>query len=85
MIVLADDIDRDQVIDDMASVGIETTVGTYACHQHPAFSALAHGAGDFPNAERFASQALTLPLVPKMAGSEVEQVVEALATTIGSV
>ncbi|NNF54370.1 MAG: DegT/DnrJ/EryC1/StrS family aminotransferase [Acidimicrobiales bacterium] len=82
VVVLADEVDRTLVIETMGALGIETTIGTYACHQHPAFQS---GVGaPLPNSARFARQALTLPVLPQMPESEVTRVVEALRKTVGS-
>ena len=83
VLVLDDCVDRDNVIAGMADEGIETAIGTYACHQHPAFSEWVYQPGDLPNSARFADSALTLPIVPHMAQSQVQRVVEALASVLG--
>jgi dTDP-4-amino-4,6-dideoxygalactose transaminase len=84
VLVLDDGIDRDNIITRMADKGIETAIGTYACHQHPAFSRWVHRPGDLPNSGRFADSTLTLPIVPRMAQAKVHRVVEALASILGS-
>ena len=58
---------------------IETTIGTSACHNHPAYAPFGYRPGDLPNSARFEAQALTLPLVPHMTVHEVETVVTELA------
>ncbi len=84
VVVLDDGIDRDGTISAMADVGNETTIGTYACHQHPAYAPWGYRDGDLPNSARFARQALTLPLVPRMSTAQVERVVGALVTALDS-
>jgi dTDP-4-amino-4,6-dideoxygalactose transaminase len=84
VVVLGDSIDRDLVISGMADEGIETTIGTYACHQHPAFSAWGLRRGDLPNSARFANRTLTLPVIPRMAAAQVDRVVETLTSILGS-
>ncbi len=84
VVVLDDSIDRDVVIAGMAEGGIETTIGTYACHQHPAFSAWGLCRGDLPNSARFADRTLTLPVIPRMAVSQVDRVVATLTSILGS-
>jgi dTDP-4-amino-4,6-dideoxygalactose transaminase len=84
-VVLFDEsIDRDEVMSRMNQEGIETTVGTYACHQQPVFSKWGYRPGDLPNSDRFANTTLTLPLIPRMAVSQVERVVETLSSILGS-
>jgi dTDP-4-amino-4,6-dideoxygalactose transaminase len=84
VVVLDESLDRNDVIAKMAAEGIETTIGTYACHQHPAFSRWIPEIGGLPNSARFADHSLTLPLVPHMDPSEVERVVESLSILLGS-
>ena len=66
----------------MRAAGIETTLGTYAMHAHPAFARL-YLAGDLPNAARAQRQSLTLPVVPRMPESDVDRVVVALGEILG--
>lgn len=82
VVMLADGIDRDSVIDEMRRLGIETTLGTYAMHAHPAFAWLGHRPGDLPHSFRAQQQSLTLPLVPRMSESELDRVVTALREAI---
>lgn len=82
VVVLDSGINRDEVIAGMADDGIETTIGAYACHRHPAFSEWGLHLGDLPNSSRFADSALTLPLIPCMAQTQVDRVVEALDSTL---
>ncbi len=81
VIVLDGGIDRNRVIELMAEASIETTIGTYACHQHPAYEPWSAGT-TFPNSAQHAERALTLPLVPRMEEHQVERVVESLDTAI---
>jgi dTDP-4-amino-4,6-dideoxygalactose transaminase len=48
-------------------------------HLQPALARLGHGAGDFPRAEAWADELLSLPMFPELAGTEVEQVARAVA------
>ncbi len=82
VVVLENHIDRDKVISRMAEKDIETTIGTYACHQHPAFLAQRLDAGNLPNSTHYASQTLTLPLIPRMRMSQKERVVEMLISAL---
>lgn len=83
VVLLDDEIDRNAAIANMDSMGIETTIGTYACHQHPAFRSQGICFDRLLNATRYANQTLTLPIVTNMSASEVDRVVEALVSTIG--
>jgi dTDP-4-amino-4,6-dideoxygalactose transaminase len=78
VVVLGPGIDRDAVIATMKEAGIATTISTYACHQHLAFSPWCHDPLGYPNSAVFANNALTLPLIPRMTPEQVERVIETL-------
>ena len=85
-VVLVDpDIDRDSVVAAMRAEGIETTLGTYAMHAHPAFAHLGVKPGDRPHSFAYQQRSLTLPLVPHMAEDDVDLVVSTLGRTIGEI
>lgn len=77
VVQLDDHIDRDRIIAIMRTKGVETTLGTYAMHAHPAFARFGYAAGDLPNSWRSQRQSLTLPLLPRMAEGEVNRITEA--------
>jgi len=81
VVLLDGEIDRDRVIELMAVAYVETTIGTYACHQHPAFEPWTGGV-TLPNSASHADRSLTLPLVPGMDRDQVERVVGSLAEVI---
>lgn len=63
--------------------GIETTLGTYAMHAHPAFGrSLGHEPGDLPHSFAAQERTLTLPLFPGMTEAHVDRVASALATAV---
>jgi perosamine synthetase len=84
VVLLDDHIDRDQIIKDMRVKGIETTLGTYAMHAHPAFARFGYAAGDLPNSLRAQSQSLTLPLLQGMDPETIRIVADALLETMGT-
>jgi dTDP-4-amino-4,6-dideoxygalactose transaminase len=43
-------------------------------HLQPAYRELGYGIGDFPVAERLATQTLSLPIYPELAGQQIERV-----------
>jgi perosamine synthetase len=70
---------RDRVIKEMLSLGIEVQIGTYALHQHPAFQG--GGAklrGRYSGSIKAFEEALVLPLYHGMTQSEQFEVVEKL-------
>ncbi len=82
VVMVHEAIDRDDVISRLRSAGIETTLGTYAMHAHPAFARFGYAPGDLPRSFAAQRDSLTLPLLPSMAATDVERVVEALATAL---
>lgn len=84
VILLADHVDRDAVSERMREAGIETTLGTYAMHRHPAFARFGYRPGDLPNASRAETQSLTLPLFQGMQKSDIRKIVAALRNAIES-
>ena len=84
LVVLLDDhVDRDAIVARLRREEIETTLGTYAMHAHPAFARFGYRAGDLPNAYRAERQSLTLPLLPRMEPALIDRVVAALAAALG--
>ncbi len=81
VVVLDENIDRAGVVAHLGSCNVESTIGTYACHQHDAYKPFLQGA-DLPNSARFGNQALTLPLVPSMTTAEIERVVSGLGEAL---
>lgn len=83
VVMLDDAIDRNAVVRLMAEAGIETTLGTYAMHAHPAFARFGYEPGQLPNSWRAQNQSLTLPLLPSMDPADVDRVVDALGAATG--
>ncbi|MBI2240184.1 MAG: DegT/DnrJ/EryC1/StrS family aminotransferase [Magnetospirillum gryphiswaldense] len=78
VILLQDHIDRDDLVAKLRADHVETTLGTYAQHAHPAFSRFGHAAGALPQSWRAQRQSLTLPLLPHMPNEQIEKVVATL-------
>jgi dTDP-3-amino-3,4,6-trideoxy-alpha-D-glucose transaminase len=78
-IVLADGNDRDAVLAALHADGIGAAVHyPTAPHLQPALAYLGHARGDFPNAERIAGQAISLPMFPGITEAEIGEVAAAL-------
>jgi dTDP-4-amino-4,6-dideoxygalactose transaminase len=74
--------DRDGVRADLHELGIATGVHyPTPIHLQPAYAALAHGPGCFPEAERNAACVLSLPMFPGLSDAQVDRVAEGLLTT----
>jgi dTDP-4-amino-4,6-dideoxygalactose transaminase len=77
--------DRARVLAGLHEAGIGAGLHYPApIHLLPAFAHLGHGSGSFPVAEKLAGQILSLPMFPGITTSQVERVVEVLATLVGS-
>jgi perosamine synthetase len=69
---------RDQVMRHMAAGGVETRPVFYPMHRLPPY---AHD-GEYPNADRWATSGITLPLHQGLGKSEIERVVEVLLDAV---
>jgi len=70
---------REKVRNILKEKGIATGIHyPIPLHLQPAYSYLSHHAGDFPVAERYASQLLSLPLYPELTDAQVEYISGAL-------
>jgi perosamine synthetase len=75
---------RDAVRGALSAAGVGT--GVYyptPLHVNPLFSKLGYGPGDFPNAERIATQILALPVHPKLSAEQVSHVVRSIREAVG--
>jgi len=69
---------RRQVFDDMRAAGIGVNVHYIPVHLQPDYRRLGFAPGDFPEAERYYSEAITLPLHPGLTEAEQDAIVAAL-------
>jgi len=73
---------RRRVFDTLRGQGIQVHVHYFPVHLQPYYLTLGFKAGDFPNAEGFYSEILTLPLFPTMGVAAQEEVIDRLATCL---
>ncbi len=69
---------RDKVIDCMREAGIQTTLGTYACHVQPVYGSTQ----SCPVSRQVFEHSLALPLYHELSESQADLVVDALADSI---
>ena len=76
---------RDAVQEELKSMGIGSTVYyPLPLHLQPVFENLGYKLGDFPESEKAAEEALSLPMFPELKTSEQEYVVEQLCDILRS-
>ena len=73
---------RAEVFAALRSAGIGVNVHYIPVHTQPYYLKLGFGRGDFPAAEAFYADALSLPLYPKLTAAEQHKVVTALETAL---
>lgn len=77
-------IDRNAVVKLLGDRGIESTLGTYALHTHPAFERCGYRPGQLPRSYAAQLHTLTLPLLPRMRDAQIERVVDELVLVLES-
>lgn len=71
---------RRELMEALEAQGIQTGIHyPVPVHLQPAYSDLNYQAGDFPIAERLASEELSLPMFPELTESQIEAVTNAVA------
>jgi dTDP-4-amino-4,6-dideoxygalactose transaminase len=75
--------DRDHVRQRMAERGVQTAVYyPLPLHLQPMYRDLGYRAGEFPEAERAATEVLCLPMYPELSEAEVDEVIEAVRRSL---
>lgn len=82
VVFLDRNIDRGQVIQKMATRGIETTIGTYAMHAQKSFSKFGYKPGDLINSFFAYRHALTLPLYEGLTEENLNFIANTLSLVI---
>jgi UDP-4-amino-4,6-dideoxy-N-acetyl-beta-L-altrosamine transaminase len=70
---------RREVFDHLRAAGIGVNVHYIPVHRQPFYRRLGFKAGDFPEAERYYQNALSIPMFPAMSDEDQDYVVEKLA------
>ncbi|KWV59561.1 UDP-4-amino-4,6-dideoxy-N-acetyl-beta-L-altrosamine transaminase [Rhizobium altiplani] len=73
---------RRAVFEAMREAGVGVNVHYIPVHLQPYFSAMGFRSGDFPNAECYYSEALTLPLYPTLSTQQQDTVVSSLREVV---
>lgn len=69
---------RSEVFDELSRKGIYANVHYIPVHTQPFYRKIGFSKGDFPEAEKYYEEALTLPLYPSMTEKEQDRVIHAL-------
>ncbi|GII89081.1 glutamine--scyllo-inositol aminotransferase [Sphaerisporangium siamense] len=76
---------RDKVMAGLHAAGVQAQIHyPYPVHLTPAFRDLGYGPGDFPVAEKAATEILSLPMHPHLTPSQQERVTETLDKVLSS-
>lgn len=75
---------RRAVFERLRAAGIGVQVHYIPIHLQPYYRALGFGPGDFPEAERYYSRALSLPMFPTLGEADQGQVVAALSAALSA-
>jgi len=73
---------RAEVFAALRTAQIGVNVHYIPIHTQPYYRALGFKAGDFPHAEHYYAQAISLPLYPELSDEDQDRVVEVLATAL---
>ncbi len=76
--------DRQKVFQSLREAGIGVNVHYIPVHLQPYYRALGFQPGDYPVAERYYAEAISLPLYPTMSEAQQDQVVAALKAAVGA-
>lgn len=71
-----------QIFEDLRERAIGVNLHYIPVHTQPYYRALGFTLGDFPEAERYYAEAISLPLYPTMTEAQQEEVVEALCQSL---
>lgn len=71
-----------EVFEFLRGAGIGVNLHYIPVHTQPWYARMGFKAGDYPEAERYYSEAISLPMYPAMTDQQQEQVIAALATAL---
>lgn len=72
-----------EVFESMRQQGIGVNLHYIPVHTQPFYSRMGFSAGDYPEAERYYADAISLPMYPTMSDTQQDQVVAALHAALG--
>lgn len=72
-----------QVFENLRSQGVGVNLHYIPVHTQPLYQKMGFMKGDFPEAERYYTEAISLPMYPRLTNSQQDAVVKALAISLG--
>lgn len=74
---------RARIFNSLRDAGIGVNVHYTPVHLQPYYRGMGFRSGDYPEAEAYAAEAISLPLYPTMTDAQQDQVLDALKTALG--
>ncbi|APD93350.1 UDP-4-amino-4,6-dideoxy-N-acetyl-beta-L-altrosamine transaminase [Alteromonas mediterranea] len=75
---------QSKLVETLREKGIFAHLHYIPIHTQPYYTDLGFKASDFPNAERYYSQAITLPIFPKLTTSQIDFIADTLISSVNS-
>jgi dTDP-4-amino-4,6-dideoxygalactose transaminase len=75
-------IDKKKFVDDMYDAGVQLAVHYIPVHLHPYYQKLLFKRGDYPSAEKYYEQTISLPLYCDLSDSDIECIAERFLKTL---
>jgi dTDP-4-amino-4,6-dideoxygalactose transaminase len=72
-----------EVFDSLREKGIGVNLHYIPVHTQPYYQRMGFNLGDFPEAERYYAEAISLPLFPAMTDSDQDDVISAIQRSVG--
>jgi dTDP-4-amino-4,6-dideoxygalactose transaminase len=69
---------RNQIFEGLRERGIGVNLHYIPVYRHPYYAQLGHNVGDYPNSEGYYSEAISLPIFPKLKRSQQDKVISSL-------
>ena len=86
VILVDENLDRDQIILGLHKRNIETTLGTYALHEQPFFQKkYGYVSGQLPSSQTAFLKSITLPLYPQMSEADLDTITLGLCEVISAI
>ena len=73
-----------EVFDELRRLGVGVNLHYIPVHTQPYYQALGFRSGDFPQAERYYAEAISLPMYPGLSWDQQDQVIAALGASLAS-